>query len=389
MHSGVKLRLDNNGIFHGSENLTGQVQLRLKGPAVASYVKIEVDSDLYVEAYLPNVYPSPLNRKIVQKCLYYQRHTVFDDPRELESGMQSIDFSVPLPIDSLPSSQDMLAQFNQGCVTYTVKVKLRLKEKTTGCDEKEIGDQCEFTYVPHQNVGDYDMPQPQLVHYPFREGLQEKTTFKSIKGGWSSVKQALGSIPNPQIEREELYNQTIECVFGCPELGMRQDIDNKFDLVIHPTQPQITLTRLKLGLNEYASVKIQKYGDSRLVTCYDLLDRTLSHTGSTIDVGPMLMKVKLPPKLVPSFEDPNYRKFYRLKLTLYFHWQGSPGGPGEQRATAKHEFNIPVLSSSVSQTMPQYQENLDLPVPAYTEAPPAYGVEDDAPMYVSDGAAAF
>lgn len=387
MPSCVKIRLNNDGIFYGSEHLNGQAQLKLKAPAAVTYLKVDIDSDLYVEAYLPNVYPSPTNRKQVQKCLYFQRNTIFNDTRRLESGTHSLDFRVPLPIDNLPSSQDMLAQFNQGSIKYTVLVKLGVREHGSS-DQKEIVDKCDFIYRPHQYLGDYDLPQPQLMNFPFRKELHSKGTIKSIKGGWSSVKYAF--VPNANnnsnsAERDQSPSQnsqqSIECVLSCPENGIRQDIANKFNLVIYPLKPHLTLTRIKFGLNEYSAVQIQKYGDTRLIASHDLLDHTLSHSGSTIDLGPMLTSVKLPRKLVPSFDDRNYRKFYKVKLTFYFTMYG--GSPNEQRVSTKHEVDIEVLSPSVSQSVPQYQENLDLPVPAYTGAPPAYGCDDDEPVPAS------
>lgn len=355
-HASVKILLDKE-LFYGGDCLKGVAQLKVRRSEEITYMQVHIQADKNVNVrvttsyetynnnnfnatnFNPNNFGSTRNTRSrdypYSESLLNFEATIFSEPKIFSEGTHALPFEIPLPPNLPPSVFDSMSDMTYGKNVY--KVKIRLGRKKHGVfSRNELTDQCGFSYSPLQYVDDFNLPEQLTAAFRFRDYLHSK----GIIGG---IKNSLGQTTHDP-------NSMLDIVFTFPERGLRQDMGNKFNIVVHApvnTRP-ILVSHVILDIEASVFVSVDNHDGSAITQRANLVDRRMNQEGSIVDLEPILANVKPNIYLVPSFISPCHSHTTKLHLQMTVKQNSHDGA---KIAHVKTSVNMNVLSGKVTQTL--------------------------------------
>lgn len=358
-HASVKIVLDKE-LFYGGECLEGNAKLKVRKSEEITFMKVQIVAYKAVNIQVTepgNNYGYGYgymggygyNRKVdysQSDNLFNNEETIFSEPKIFEGGTHYLPFKVLLPNNLPPSVYDSVSDWTYGENVFQVRVTLGRK-KHGALSRHELTDHLRFSYSPLQFVDDFHLPEQKLMEYKFSDYFHKKGLVGEVKNTFSN------STSDP--------SSVIQINFLFPAMGLRQDIGNKFNVIVHrpPDSRPILVSHVKLFVEACALLDVENHTASGITQTAVLVDRRMNQEGEVVDLGPMMTDVRPSMHLVPSFMSPWHNHVTKLFLHLTVK-QDSPEGP--KIAHVKTSVDLNVLSAKVTQT----------PSASQVPPPPAY-----------------
>lgn len=349
-HASVRIVLDKE-LFYGGDCLEGIARLKVKKSEVITYMQVQIHGykcvNIHVEDIRSNNYSSGYGNSNIfnnsiggtrefwySENLFNTEATIFSEPKLLEEGTHALPFKVLLPSDLPPSVRDYYSSSSYGKNVYQVTVRLGRKKHGT-FSRRELTDRCKFSYSPVQYVDDFNLPEQTPMEYRFSDYLHSK-------GFVGSMKNSIGHTAHDP-------SSMINIIFTFPAQGLRQDIGNRFNVVVFapPNTRPILVSHVRLDIEATSRITVQNKSLTEVTQKANLVDRRMSQEGTVVDLGPMLLGVRPNMHLVPSFMSPCHNHTTKLYLHLTVK-QAGPEGP--RIAHVKTSVDLNVLSGRVTQT---------------------------------------
>lgn len=331
----------------GGGSLRGIAQLRVKKSEVITDMRVHVegarlgnllvdDVDQYRVEYLGDRPKTPGNIRdnYFSEDLLDKEVTIFSDPITLDKGTHTLPFDIPLPPDLPPSVNERICNSSYGMNRYRVTVTLGRKKRSP-LSRKEFFDFCDFNYNPLQFIDDFNLPEQKLKESRFQEPFHDKGIGEKIKDKFS--KSVQDSSP------------MLDIALSYPDQGFRQDVGNKFKIVVTtpPNMGPIIVTHVQLDIMAIAILNVNNRRIGYATQEVSLIDHKMNQEGTVVDLGPLLSDVKSPVDLVPCFMSTHYSHTTKLHLKLKVKQSNSKDA---RVAHIKTEVDFDVLPKVVAQT---------------------------------------